>query len=519
MRAPLSLRVDDGDKPRFVTRHASGLSFRKTAPGGHHSLSVTLSLPRDLFAALGPNDKVYVDDGRTGRTVWEGYTENPGSADGAAGEGFDLSAMGGQVLASDHSTAVVFMERSLDSSLWIRRPTDSAGGTEQVIGSDNQTIRLQFPSGIPVGSNSGTVLEYFGLYRTGQRVAAVTCDVAAGKTDAGYTQQVIVTDEGGLVYGASSVVPFSTTPQVDLGQVVVTDFPATCETAGIAISRAGGATNVADDLTWGDFSDIYVRPILADASGADVLTGFGLGDAVYAHEVVNHILGTMLPSCDAARARVDTAAARIEQLAYHDGATPRQILDNLALWEPDFLWEILESTIAGKHQFNYRAWPTSPRYEISTRDGYAAPGGDADLCNRVVVYWTDAAGSRQSTVVTSTVPELGSRVRDAQPVTLPPGRGNANDALRVGQMVLAAKASPPRDAKATVTRPLFDYLTGGRVMPWEIEPGYLVRVRETGDDLRLTEVTYSDDRVSADLTLGTPQRTVEQMVASLAARR
>jgi hypothetical protein len=41
-------------------------------------------------------------------------------------------------------------------------------------------------------------------------------------------------------------------------------------------------------------------------------------------------------------------------------------------------------------------------------------------------------------------------------------------------------------------------------MPWEIEPGYLCRVRETGDDLRITQVDYDDDSCSMLLTLGTP---------------
>jgi hypothetical protein len=46
-----------------------------------------------------------------------------------------------------------------------------------------------------------------------------------------------------------------------------------------------------------------------------------------------------------------------------------------------------------------------------------------------------------------------------------------------------------------VRRPIVDQLTGNMVMPWEIEPGYLCRVRETGDDLRITQVDYDDDRL------------------------
>ena len=82
-------------------------------------------------------------------------------------------------------------------------------------------------------------------------------------------------------------------------------------------------------------------------------------------------------------------------------------------------------------------------------------------------------------------------------------------------MVLAAKATPPKAARAVVRRPILDRQTGAMVMPWEIEPGYVVSVRETGDLLRLTEMDYDDDAVATTLTLGTPQRTIEQMLAGL----
>jgi hypothetical protein len=66
-----------------------------------------------------------------------------------------------------------------------------------------------------------------------------------------------------------------------------------------------------------------------------------------------------------------------------------------------------------------------------------------------------------------------------------------------------------------VRRPIVDQLTGHTVMPWEIEPGYLCRVRETGDDMQITQVDYDDDSCSMLLTLGNPVLTDEQRLARL----
>ena len=64
-------------------------------------------------------------------------------------------------------------------------------------------------------------------------------------------------------------------------------------------------------------------------------------------------------------------------------------------------------------------------------------------------------------------------------------------------------------------RPIVDRLTGNTVMPWELEPGYLARVRETGDELRVTLAGYDDDATAMALTLGTPVLTREQRIARI----
>jgi hypothetical protein len=524
MRSPLTVRVDDGRVSRIVTRYATGLRFTKTAPGGHALVSMRLDLPPQTFHDLGPNDRVYVYDGRTGRTVIEGYTENPTPMDSPRGLGFDLRARGGMILAQDKSTPVVFIERSLDPTLWTR--TSTMSGTSETPAGDR--IRLQFPSGMPVGAYATAALGYNGLIKAGQRLLAFTTDTRAGKNDAGWSMYAAAYNDNTGLGDEILNLPFATTQTTSV-RVAPTHFAATRNSVQIAGVRMGGATNVADDLTWVDFFPV-IRPQLAAKDGSDAAArSYTL---INPDEVVRHILGAMLPGCDGANARVDLTDGLIDQLAYHDGATPQRILDDLTLWGPDYLWEILEAGPNGKHRFNYRGWPTTPRYEIATSDGYSAVGGEMDLCNRIFVYGgANPGGDRRFAVLGQHVPELGNknpvlpngtidptfvgRVRDAPDISLPEGLASISNAAAIGAAVLASKATPPKAAKAVLYRPIVDMLTGKVVMPWEVEPGYVVRVRETGDDLRLTEVNYTDDSVSVELTLGEPQLTIEQRIAAL----
>lgn len=529
-RGSLSVRINDGLTDRHVTKDVRDLSFRKTAPGGFTAASMRLLLPRSTFADLGPADKVWIYDERTGRTVWEGFTENPGTQDGPGGQGFDLSALGTTILASDESRALVYVDKTLDP--WIRSSGIPSTATTEVSGApDGVTagdgIKVQFPPGQAISTSNTAQMTYAQLRPMNMGLGAISVTTRSGKSDVGYrvylrtNNQANTSDEFDIIQTSMSTTAVTTTHWVagggaadpSDGQVV----------AGLALRRIGGATNVADDATWAFFDAISVVGRRVNRTG-DLLTGAaGLGSATYvlASWVVKDLIGRVLTMVNPFTSVVDDTSFQIDQLAYPDGVRASDLLDDLALWEPDFLWEMLHSTGDG-YVFKYRAWPTTARYEISVKDGYSAPGADIDLCNRIAVYWTDIRGNKQTTIVTASVPALGgapgdpgARTRDAEPITLPEGKGSAANAQQIGQQILASRANPPKAATAVVRRPITDRITGMGVMPWELEPGYLVRVRETGDLLRLTELEYVDNDVAASLTLGTPQLTIDQRVARL----
>lgn len=523
MRGALSVRINDGFTDRIVTRAVRDLKFTKTAPGGHQGGSMKLVLPTDTFQDLGPADRIYISDARTGRTVIEGYTENPGVTQGPGGDVYDLTFLGGMILASDESRALVYVDRDLGQ--FVRdnascAPADINTGADEFYTTSTR-VRTQISSGSAIGTgdlSAGTnsLFERSDMFLGGIRCTAFY----SGKADAGYAEDLAV--PSGIIYtrtmnnNAGSILIYSGTGPVTI--------PAATKVFGFRLRRTGGATNVVEDSTWTNWVDYSVIGQRMDRYGV-LLTGstaLESANTVRASQVVEDLLGRLLTRCDPSIARVDVTTWPITQLTFLEGVKSQQVLDGLSMWEPDFLWEILESGADGRHRFNYRAWPTIPRYVVSNRDGYVKTGSEIDLCNRILVSWTDAVGKQQTTVVTAasiglSVPELGTRIRDADPITLPDGRGSSSSAIRIGGQVLRDKVSPPMAGRVTVRRPILDRLTGHTVMPWELEPGYLCRVREEGVDLRITAMDYSDADCAATLTLGEPVLSLDQRVARLAA--
>lgn len=509
MRGRIGVRLKDSTTDLMVTGQVSGLRFRKVAPGGHHSASCTVLLERNLMPTLGPADRLFIYDTRTGYVLWEGYTENPTPVDGPAGQTWDISALGGMNLAQDMTSAVTFIDSDLSHwTAW--DPTGTPGGSGEVV--DNK-LRIAFNDGTPVVFQSRSELAYLRFMPQGQRVGAVTYGYQAGLTHVNWRAQTVVGVTGPLSVPTGGDATFSTTLQfANMFTGGAGSIPANYQFVIVRVLWDGGAATVTGDKTYAEFSGLSVKAVLKFANGTDEV---GIGsNFVTVNQAVNHVVGALLPGIDGATASIAANSTAIFHLTY-DGATPASILDDLSLYNPDGIWEILETNPAGKHRFVYRNWPTTARYEVSVVDGYTATGGDVDLCNRILVHQTDVEGKDITTVVTSTVPELGTRVRDADPITIP----ISASAATIGAAVLASKAGGnPRPATIHLQRSILDSATGNFVEPWEVEPGYLVRVRETGETLRCTEMEYNDDDCSATLTLGNPSLSVEQRVAALTGR-
>jgi hypothetical protein len=537
MRGALAVFVDDGVNGRTVTATTRSLSFTKQANGGHVRLQATVTVPRGTFTDLGPSDRIYVTDTRTGMVIWEGYLDAPTPVAGPNGEAFAISALGGMIRAADETRALLYVDKGLDG--W-EKEANSAPSSDIFTGNvipggftvGNPGVRATLSSGSVVAPASTAAVGYRRALNTNMQIGAVRVFSGAGKNSSDY-QLHMFTETQGVAVGSGTPTTISTSgvdqtywvgeSYVPAGGGAVT-LLSPFQRAVLQLYRSGGATNVADDLTYADFVLLSVLGRRVNRFGNMLSTAAQLGTAsgVTAFQVVEDLLGRLLTFCDKDVSTVAGTSKVIDQLAYFDGATAQRVLDDLGDHEPDYLWEILHST-AGGHIFNYRQWPTAPRYEISTRDGYSESGSDVDLANRVSVTWTDILGNPQTTVRTATsatYPDLRSlevagRTRDADPAALPEGLGSQANAERLGDAILADINAQPISARAVVRRPIRDLHTGAMVMPWEIETGYPALVRETGKVLRLTEMSYEDDAVAAALTLGTPSPTQQQRIAAL----
>jgi len=524
MRGELAVRIFDGTTDRHVTQHVSDLRFTKTAPGGHLAASMRLSLPRDTFDDLGPADKCWIYDATTGRPLWEGFTQNPGATDGPAGQGFDLSAIGTTVLTTDESRALVYIDKDLTK--WERYSGGLAAATVEntadPTGVDTgDGVLLQFNPAQTVGTGQFVQVGYNHLRGAGLELGAFQWSFKSGKADANYN--VAYVQRGGTP--ATNIVQGTlSTTLATLGRYVnggAGHFDTGTDAVALDLSRDGGATTIGgtDDSTWTWFTELFILMRRMNKFGTLVTGSGGMvsSSSVLASQVVEDLLGRVLTFCDKNASTVEATTFLINQLAYYDAVNVRKVLDDLAGLEPDFLSEMLHSTPSG-YVFNYRAWPTEARYEISTADGYSKTGGDVDLCNRIAVTWIDERGRSQVETVTTVVPALDDqgRIRDAEPVTLTKGRGSQENAQRYGEQVLAAKNEGPKAATARVGRRIKDHLRGTWAEPWEIEPGYMASVRETGDLLRLTQMEYVDADGAAMLQLGLPTPTVDERVARAA---
>jgi len=525
MRGPLAVRAWAPGGDRHLP--AQDLTFTKTAPGGHSSTG--FKLPLWVTAddpALAPLARVKVYDTRTGATVFgAAYLDMPGRTVGEDGHTWDVGAIGGTSLLADRALAHIVVARNLED--WKRTLATDHRMTAQV-GTDPADenvdgLILTWPQGIPVDVGSRITMRNRLLDESGQTIGAIQ----------------ITHHEGGP----------STNNQVELlattgpgGQTLVrsADWATTSDTIGasaggilgvgnnrgaIRIRRVSGtAKNIDTELFYAVITDALLMSLRKNQAGADLTdaASYPASGTVTADQVIVDALWRFTTMVDTANADIGAGTYAIDQFAYPDPVRLADLLADLALFEPAMYHYVGASDdVTGLHSFAYRGWGSGPRYEADTVDGWSQPGGESDLCNRIMVAWTDKAGRAQATVASITVPALNAlgRVRDAEPAEIGRELGSAAAANRIGQRLLEEAVDPPVAGTLTVARPIRDLTTGRMVLPHEIEPGYKVAVRDIDLTLPCTEVTYRDSDQSATLTLGRPVLSREQLLLRTSRQR
>lgn len=526
---PLAVRLKTASADRHVTAAVRDLSFGSVVPGGFAQASFALDRP----LALQPDEiaeyaDVVIYDTRNGEIVWQGQLEDSGRTAGPDGEIWALDAVGPSARAQDRTVPLIYVDRSQER--WVRYTepnTNRSGATEP--GEDNNEtpyLKAHAPRGTSWAAGDVIGWAYRALKDAGMYLGRVGYTWDAGETDSDWRVQFAVVNSGGTRTQIGNQ-GFDTGGGSNSG-VVTTDWTSTHNIVEVRIARQTSTETVPGDADWAIFANIVITGLRYTAAGVEDTTAANYSDHVHVEEVIADLLGRLLTMYDGASASVATHAFEIEQLAYPDGVTAAQVLEDLIGFHGDHYWAAWEDTTSGKSRFEWRLWPTTVRYEASAIDGFESPGSIADLWNAVRVRWRDVNGRLRTNRRTQTVQALtdAGLTREAF-IDLGDDAGTSAAADRAGDQFLAEHGSAPNAGELTVRTPIYDRDLARLVMPWELRPGHLIRVRDVLPSLdalnrtardgvtvfRVISTRYSAADNTCVLGLDSPARTIEQFVA------
>lgn len=532
-RVPLTVRIGS----RHVTSEVSGLRFRKEAIGGVRNIALRLARPLDRFDTdLQAYSRVYVYDARSATTIAEGRLSDIGrSADAAAGQQWDMVAFGPVQHASDITLPLVYVDQSLER--WNLADYKSAEMANSALSEDSSAgavgMKHKPSHGQTVATTFVSAATYYAIGEAGQKLGGVITAWKAGLADTDYRATI---STGVLTVGTETNAYDAAfaTGTTNKTVVAVTDFTNGDDFVSLNMVRQT-TTTTAITTHWLRWKSLMVRAMLKDQAGADITTGYTTA-YVLAAQIVKDLLGRALPQFDGTNAVVAGGGThQIDQLAYVDGVTPAQVLDDLMILEPAYYWTTTPSDpTSGLYGFAWKAWPTAVRYEIALDDGGSFPQSSQELWNQVVVRWRGPAGAIHQTLRTAACAVLDAAgVTRRTMIDLGDEASSLANAQRAGDNFLAAHSVPANAGTLNVSRPIRDLTTGALVEPFEIEPGELIRVRgvesypdalnaSSNDGLtvfRIWSMEYDSDSNSATLELDTYSRTTANAIARLTTRR
>lgn len=478
---PLTVRLRTVRADRNITLQISDLSFRTVVPGGYASATVNLQRP----IRLRPDElqlfgKLFIHDARNGRVVWEGRVEDLGRQANTSGQLWEIVAIGPSVHATDRTYPIIYVDTRL--GMWDRSSTglNYAPFSTGTIGNDatdtaegQLEIRVEKDVSLPASRRGD--MWYRAIYEADQRLARISITWKGGFNDLNWFVQIVTRDNptgAGNVAKSTNISTGGTT----LIAKVTADFTDGHDLAHFRFESPPSTITTGGD---GWITGIpRVNAMLKNTDGTNITDSayYSLA-SVTATEVVKDLLGRVLAEYDGPNAVVEATSYAIDQLAYEDGTTAQQIFEDLMLLEPAYYWAAWESNTAGLHRFEWRAWPTTVRYEAGIQDGFDSPSSAAEIYNRVRVRYRNNLGIGVTVRRNQVVPELDDAgLLREHFIDLGDEIGTRTNAERVGDNFLAEHLRPPNAGTLTIARPILDRVTGRMVMPWEILPGNLVRV-------------------------------------------
>jgi hypothetical protein len=530
LNVPLSVRLGN----THITREVSGVRFRKEAVGGVRNITLRLARPLDRFDPdIAAYMRIYLYDSRSAVTIAEARVSDLGRSAGTDGQQWDLVAFGPLQHASDITLPLIYIDQSLER--WNLDDYKSAEMANAEVSEASRNVKghKHKPTlGQTVTTSFVSAANYLAIADAGMKLGSVITSWAAGLADSDY-RATISTGVDSVGTETNAYDAAFATGTTNKTVVVTTDFSNGDNFASLNMVRQTTSTT-ALTTHWLRWKSLKVRAMLCDGSGADVASGY-TNAYVTATQVVKDLLGRALPQFDGANATVASSSYQIDQMAYPDGVTPAQVLDDLMAFEPAYYWTTTPSDpTTGLYGFVWKTWPTAVRYEVTLDDGGSFPTSAQELYNEVMVRWHGPWGAIHSDVFTGACPVL-----DAAGVTrraiIDAGDEIASlaNATQLGNNFLAEHKYPANAGSVTISRQIRDLTTGAMVDPHEIEPGELIRVlgvesypdalNASSNDgqtvFRIWSMEYDSDSHSANLELDTYSRTTANAISRLITRR
>jgi hypothetical protein len=471
--------------------------------------------------------------------MWEGRTEDLGRSSDSSGQIWELTGVGPSGHVHDQIEALYYIETSNES---IPIGSSSYAGTQITMdlapGTQKPIIKQQFPAGATVTSSANTkAISYYPFIRdAGLKLARVSWQIYGGfSTSPDWAARVWVSPGVGVFNMVSDQQP--TAGIMGATTVIVgSDFSSGEDQVTFEFQWVKVASGtIGNDNTWIGWYNVVIQQVRVDTAGNEILFPAGYpSNTVVASLIINDLLGRMLPLYDGVNALVDTSNNYgIEQLTYQDGTDAGQVLDDLMALLGTHLWEALETNpLTGLWRFNWRPWPVTIRYDATAFDGYNSPISAADVYDQVLVRWKQADGRIRTWSMSQAVPILtAAGFHRTGFIDLSDNVGSANNATQSGQQFLNDHATPANSGTLTISRPILDRYTGRYVYPWEVRPGYLVRIRgvepqvdmlnldRDGSSIcRIISTEYSDTANSVQCDLDAYPIEQAQQIASLSKR-
>ena len=247
--------------------------------------------------------------------------------------------------------------------------------------------------------------------------------------------------------------------------------------------------------------------------------------SVLASEIAADLVGRLPSIIDPDASFLPTSDFPMSTADWRDADSVGAILDDLLLVHSDWMWQLRRTGPDGRAGLAFMPRPTTPRYVLpATSTSLDLVGSSDSLADRVTVTWVDWKGRRRSRQLVASKAEYPDVAEMTQPVEADDvdlgsslessiSTPTAAMAERVGRQVLDRVARKRRSGTARVTGPVLDLEAGRWVEPSEMEAGCVASLEATGERLWVQSVDV-DGLWAADVALGDPRRTVDQIVAA-----